>query len=1041
MLTARGNATFGYARPMQSSAFRLTAGVRVAFWRFAVALLAALATAASGATELAAEKLGLAQFGVQRWAVAEGLDSNWVRGLAVAGDGSLWVATNTSASRFDGHTFSPAGGASGNFAGLSISALALDAEGGIVLGTQYGGMIALGSKAGHARHREPRLQGRIVHDLAFGHDGALWVGTDAGLWVFVGNGDQGVPVSPDSDGTAAEVRTVRVAADGAVWARTARHGIWRVEGRTAVSKPDLAGCLGYGLAVGAGDERYMSCREGVWRWDAPRATWVPISAAFGVGRIHLDRRGDLWFGSREGLVRWSNGRTEVLPPERGIGDWRIRAIAEDARGDLWFGTFSGGLARLHRGPVRAYGAAEGLPVDATTAVLADEIGGLWVGALAGGVRRFHPERGPGEHWGREQGLPGDTAWALAADPRAPGAIWVGADEGLAWLSAGRLSTTGPRGERYAGVVNTLYADPADPETLWLSGADTGAVALRGATQTVHDEHRGLPIGRVRVFHRDRQGRLLAAGREGVFVLQGEHWQALDLGALRVDAVTALAEDAGGRLWVASERMGLLSVGDGEVHVWAPDAGMPFSPIHSIAFDDAGGVWLSGDQGLARIRLADHARRISGDSSSIPVERIGRRDGLREPECNGWGSPTWTRLADGRLAYPTIAGIGLVDLRALPSVGLSPPDIYIRQAFAGTRGLDLEDTLTLDRNERALRIAFSALELLRPEAVAFRYRLQGVDSDWIDAGGAREAAWSPLPAGEFQFALQARLPGQQWMDAGQRLTVTVTPEVWESTRLRLLFALLVLLLAFAAVRWRINVERAHTRVVTEDRDRLARSRSEARALSQRLLSAHEDERQRLAREIHDDLGQQLAGLSILAWSTAQAVDRDPTVSREAALRDLAIGIEGVARQVQSLSRELHSPALDALGLVATLRGECASFASRTGLDVRFVAAGGEMNVPPDVALALYRITQEALRNCLNHAKAQTLEVRLHAAAGGLELVIEDDGVGFDLTPTVTSGIGLSSMRERARLAGITLAITSQPGAGTRIAAAWRPTVAS
>lgn len=958
-------------------------------------LLITLASALCSAAEVPPEGMGLAQFGVQRWDAAAGLDGNRVRGLAIPRDGSLWVATNTSVSRFDGHTFSRLGGASGNLAGLAVSALALGADGGIAVGTQHGGIIHMDSAPRRASHRDQRLVNRIVHDLAYGQDGALWVGTDAGLWVFDRDGDEGVLIAPDPDASAAEVRTVRLAADGALWARTALHGVWRITGRSAVRTPDLDGCIGFGLAVGADDERYMSCRRGVWRWDAPRATWTPISSAFGVGRIHLDRRGDLWFG-----------------------------------------TFSGGLARLHRGPVRSYGAIEGLPIEATTGVLADDTGGLWVGALAGGMRYFHPERGPGKHWGPEQGLPGETAWALAADPRTPGAVWVGADEGLAWLSAGELSAQGPQGEHYAGVVHTLYADPADPDTLWLSGADTGAIALRGRIHTVHDRQRGLPIGHVRVFHRDHRGRLLAGGHEGLFVLRGERWYPLDLGPLRVNAVTALAEDPEGRLWVASERMGLLAIDGDDVDVWTPAQGVPFSPIHSVAFDASGGLWLSGDQGLARIRLTDHARWVSGESPTIPVERIGQRDGLREPECNGWGWPTWTRLADGRLAYPTIAGIGLVDPRALPSVGLSPSDVHIREASAGTRALDLHRGLTLDRDERALRIAFSAVELLRPEAVTFRYRLIGVDGDWINAGGAREAAWSPLPAGEFQFALQARLPGQPWVDAAQLLDVSVAPQLWESKGLRTMFALLLLLIVSSAVRWRINVERAHTRVVTEDRDRLERSRAEARALSQQLLRAQDDERQRLAREIHDDLSQQLAGLSILAWSTAQAAARGPGVSRADALQELAYGIEGVARQVQSLSRELHSPALDALGLAATLRGECATFTSRTGLDVRFVADGGEIEVPSEVVLALYRITQEALRNCLNHAKAREMDVRLHDVPGGLDLVIRDDGVGFDPTTTASSGIGLSSMRERARLAGIDFSIDSQAGAGTRIQAAWR-----
>jgi signal transduction histidine kinase/ligand-binding sensor domain-containing protein len=1000
-------------------------------------LFSILAGAACAESDAPPVGVGLAQFGVQRWTAADGLDGNWVRGLAVDADGTLWVATSYGLSRFDGHAFSRLRGASGDPAEWGVSVLALGVDGGVSVGAQYAGVIEVRAPTGRASIRPPRLTDHEVHAIAYDRNGTLWAGTNAGLWAFDNDGGAGVAVAPDDAALSAEVRTITRAADGALWARTAQHGLWRIEGRTAVRMPDLDSCIGYGFAIGADDERFMSCRAGVWRWDGRSGAWTAISSAFGVGPIHLDRRGDLWFGSREGLVRWSQGRIELLSPERGLGDWRVRAIAEDARGDLWFGTFSGGLARLHRGPVRTYGTTEGLPIDATTAVLAEDGGGLWIGALAGGLRHFHPERGPGMLWGPEQGLPGETAWALAQDPRTPGALWVGADRGLAWLSEGQLAANGPQGERYSGIVHTLYPDPAEPDTLWLSGADTGAIALRGANRFVHDERRGLPVGRVRVFLRDHRGRMLAGGHEGLFVLEGDGWRRFDPGGVQLTGVTALAEEADGRLWVASDRQGLLSIDGGDAHIWGLAEGLPFSPIHSIEFDRQGGLWLSGNEGLARIRLADHARWAGGASSAIPIERIGRRDGLREPECNGWGAPASTQLADGRLVYPTIAGIGLVDPDALPSVGLSPSEIFIREAWAGTRALDPSAGLVLRRDERALRITFSAVELLRPEAVAFRYRLGGVDPDWITAGRAREAAWSPLPPGEFLFELQARLPGQPWVDVARPIDVSVRPQMWQSSYLRALAAALVLLAAIAAVRWRINIERAHTLVVMQDRDRLRRSRAEARALSEQVLRAQEDERQRLAREIHDDLSQQLAGLSMLAWSTAQAAAREPGVNRHVALEDLAYGIEQLAREVQSLSHDLHPPALDALGLAAALRGECATFTNRTGLAVRFVEVGAVIDAPAEVALATYRIAQEALRNCLNHSGAREVEVRLHGGQEELSLAISDDGVGFDPDVAARSGIGLSSMRERARLAGISFSNDSQPGAGTRILLRWQP----
>jgi PAS domain S-box-containing protein len=1111
------------------------------------------------------EDIGLAQFGVQRWDADDGLGGNWVRDLAEDLDGRIWIGTGVGLSRFDGRAFTAVGdGGLDALPQRSVSALARGRDGGLWVGLAYGGVHRIDADRG-PRRAPPALPPTVpIHDLVEDPRGALWIASSAGLWRFDATGLR--VVAPDDGARAAEVRTVVADAAGAVWARTRQHGLWRIDGEVIAVVPDAPGCLGYGFAIGPDGERFMSCQQGIWHAPAGGDDWRRISDAFGVGPIHLDRRGDLWFGAREGLTRWSKGRSERLPPERGIGDWRLRAIAEDRRGDLWFGSFSGGLARLHRGPVQTTGAPEGLDIDGTTAVLAAPGGDIWVGALQAGVMRVRPGEGLIARWTAREGLPGDTAWALAADPRDPGGVWVGADGGLAWLADGDLRRSGPGGESFTGAVALVHVKPGTPPTVWVAGPAGGAIALRAGEAVVHDASRGLPLSRVRFLRRDRAGRLLAGGLEGLFALDGERWVRHAPGGLQVEALTAVAEDAEGGLWLASSSSGLLRLA-GDIHAdWTLDDGLPFWPVHSLAFDRAGGLWLSSDDGLARILLDDHARWRAGELARIPVERLGRRDGLRDVETNGWGHPAHAALSDGRLVYPTARGIAVVDPAAMPSVGLSPAEIHLRGGWAGTRALDLDAPLRLSRDERALRIGFSAIELLRPEAVSFRYRLEGVDRDWVAAGSAAEAVWSGLPPGDFRFLLQARLPGQPWIDAARSLPVSIAPLPWESKPLRLAAMAIALLLAVAALRWRLRIGSRHAgvlrraraflrdvidtspnpifvrgrdgaytlanraaaevyhrtpetlegraprelgpappgmadidaldaeviangeeRVVPEheivdgdgrrrwfrvvkrpgfgpdgrtveqvigtavdvtdfklagerlerEQVRLRRSREQARALSHQLLRAQEDERRRLAREIHDDLSQQLAGLSMLAWSTAQAATREPAADRHEALEHLARGLEQLANDVQALSRDLHPPALEALGLIEALRTECATFGKRTELPIEFLVGAPAPEPPTDVGLALYRIAQEALRNCLAHARANRVTVELRGSGDLLRLRIADDGAGFEVARVEGApGIGLSGMRERARLAGATLAIDSAPGRGTTIVVEWR-----
>lgn len=1130
--------------------------------RRAVGALLALCATVVAPLAAAPQDIGLAQFGIERWGVDHGLGSNWVRAVVEDPDGTVWIGTGVGLARFDGHAFATVlDGGLDALPQRAVTALARSADGGLWVGLEYGGVRRIGAAA----TAQPSLPDDIVvHALVEDADGALWIAGNVGLWRHAAGST--VRVAPAGMPEAVDVRTLARGAGGEIWARSAEHGLWRIDGGVARAVEDVPGCRGFAIRVGPDGERFMSCREGVWRWPPDGSGWVRLTDDFGVGPIHLDRRGDLWFGAESGLTRWSRGRIERLAPARGLGDWRVRALAEDRRGDLWIGSFSGGLARLHRGPVRSFGASEGLQIDDTTAVLAAADGALWVGAFRGGLARLDPDPGTVTQWRAADGLPGDTVWTLATDPRRPGALWIGGDRGLGELADGRARRIALGPPVDGAAVRVVHADERAPDRVWLALDGPGVIEVVGGVVKPHGPAHGLGPGRIRFFHRDATGRLLAGGDDGLFAHDGTRWTALAPGGQPLAALTAITEDADGALWLASSRNGVLHLRGERMSAWGLDDGLPFWPVHSLALDADGGLWLSGNEGLARVRLEDHARWRAGALAQVPAERLGRRDGLRDVETNGWGHPAKAALTGGRLAYPTVHGVALVDPAALPSVGLSPPEIAVRGAWAGTRALPLDQPLQLTREERTLRIAFSATELLRPEAVSFRYRLEGVDIDWVEAGDAREASWSPLPPGNHAFRLQARLPGQPWIDAQRGFAVAVQPQPWESTPLRLTAIAVALLLAAAAVHWRLSLESRHAamlararaflrevidtspnpifargrdgayrlanraaaqiyrlgpealegrspaqlghpphgmariealdaeviaegaeRVLPEheivdaegrrrwfrvvkrpgfgtdgrtveqvigtavdvtdfklaeqrlerEQVRLRRSREEARALSQQLLRAHEDERRRLAREIHDDLTQQLAGLSMLAWSTAQAAAREPGGDRREALESLARGLEQLANDVQALSRELHPPALEALGLAEALRGECATFGQRTGLPIECIARALPAEPPTEVGLALYRIAQEALRNCLAHAHATRVSVQLEGDDTGLRLRIADDGVGFDAgARTGAPGIGLSGMRERAHLAGAVLAIDSAPGRGTTIDVAWQ-----
>ena len=216
-----------------------------------------------------------------------------------------------------------------------------------------------------------------------------------------------------------------------------------------------------------------------------------------------------------------------------------------------------------------------------------------------------------------------------------------------------------------------------------------------------------------------------------------------------------------------------------------------------------------------------------------------------------------------------------------------------------------------------------------------------------------------------------------------------------------------------------------------RRRQRRADDEIASLAGRLITAQEAERARIARDLHDDINQQLASLSIALSSVKRRLQNGEAEGVPEEVTRLQQRIVDVTNVTRHLSHELHSGVLQHAGLVAALRGHCAEFSSQHGIDVTFTAAGID-GVPEETALCLYRVTQEALRNIAAHARAHTAWVALGSAAAGLELIILDDGQGFKLAEAHRrGGVGLISLDERVRLIGGSLKIKTQPRRGTEL----------
>ena len=349
-----------------------------------------------------------------------------------------------------------------------------------------------------------------------------------------------------------------------------------------------------------------------------------------------------------------------------------------------------------------------------------------------------------------------------------------------------------------------------------------------------------------------------------------------------------------------------------------------------------------------------------------------------------------------------------------------PQAAIEELLLDDERRDFESGLTVPPGQHRLEIEYTAPVLRGGERVRFRYRLGGLEKDWVQAGNRRYATYDYLSPGHYDFQVEACDAKGVWNSNAASVGIEVRPAFWQTLWFR---GLLIVAVCGAAFGW------YQARV-----SRLEARRREQQEFTQQLISAQEAERARLARELHDDITQRLARLAIDAGRAEQTGHGSPVGETMRSVRE---GLVQVSADVHSLSYKLHPSLLEDLGLVQAIRAECERFTRQENIPCKVNLCDLPSILSRPAALGLFRIAQEALRNIARHAGATTVEVTLRPLDDGLQLAIQDNGRGFD--PSLKrkrTSLGLASMRERMQLLEGELEVESVPGEGATILA-WVP----
>lgn len=769
------------------------------------------------------------------WGSAQGLPQNTVGALVRTPDGYLWLATQDGLARFDGVRFTVFDkSTTPEMTNTDITSLAVDRSGRLWIGTAGGGLLEYHAGKFSQHTTRDGLSSNTVTCLFGAPDGTLWIGTADGL-SRLSNGRLSALRTADS--LSKDITALARDSAGVIWVGT-RKGLAHVSGEHVISRSLGRGRISEdvrALVAAADGTLWIGTTRGLAQLREGRVT-ASHADTFGrdfIAALLEDRAGTLWVATRgRGLGRVSGDRVTRMLAAEGLSEDDVVALYEDSHGALWIGCNTGGVNRLSRSTFAVYGKPEGLSHDTALPIVSDQQGTVWVGTYGGGVNRM--KDGQWTAYGTRNGLSSDQILSLY--PSRDGSLWIGTRSGLDKLRDGTTTSYGRR----VGVAGTpvLALHETGLGQLWI-GTSTGLLHYTGGSTRTYTTRDGLPSNYASVLYEDRQGVLwIGTHGGGLSRREGEHFVTYSAqNGFAADIVWAIYEDGDGSLWFGTNGNGLIRLKEGRFTTYTIRNGLFSDTIFQILEDARGNLWMSSPRGLSRVRRSDFDAVDAKRLAKVTAIAYGQADGMRSPEFNGGVQPAGWKTTDGRLWFPTIKGVVVVD----PSraMNTAPTRVLIEDVLVDGESRDPQLRASASPAARDYEFRYTALGSPVPNRVRFRYRLEGFDATWIDAGMSRTARYMNIPPGEYRFHVEAGGEPEQRSSAAASATLVVTPRFYQTYWFYALCLCGVLLLGGTFYTVRVNaLNSRHQEIIA-----LADARARALEDNRQLLEHVEQQRQR------------------------------------------------------------------------------------------------------------------------------------------------------------------------------------------------------
>src|SRR5712671_2295022 len=946
----------------------------------------------------------LFQFSQQIWLTENGLPQNTIHSITQGKDGYIWIATEEGLARFDGIKFTVFDRQNTpQLPSNNIRVLLEDGRGDLWIGTADG-LARMRDGKFTTFTTQQGLPGNVIDSLYEDQNEGLWIATSAGIVRF-NNGIFTLP-APQPNFPKDGIQALFEDHEGALWigspaglVRTKDRAVTRFTKQDGLPNDsvisiteDHDGRLWVGTLDG------LSCLEGK---SFTNYTTREGLANNRITSLTADREGSVWIATAGGLNRFANKSFSGFRTGDALASKIILSIFEDREGSLWIGTESGGLNLLKDKKFTTYTTREGLGSDLVKSIYEDRKGSVWIGTNGGGLSVLKDDRFT--TYTTADGLSSNVVLALFGD--AEGNLWAGTPDGLNRFKDGKFRIFTSAEGLANDFVRSIYADHSG--NLWI-GTLGGLTRMRGDRFNIYTTADGLPNDFVGTIYEDAQGQIWIGTLGGLSKFKDEKFTTYTTrDGLSSNLVISLHEDAEKSLWIGTSGGGLNRLKQGKFVSYTTRNGLPDDVVYSILEDRQNALWLSSNKGIFRLGKGDLDDFANGKTGSITPVLYGTADGMITRECSGGGHPAGWRGADGKLWLATIKGVAMIDPEQIKSND-QPPPVAIEQIRVDDESMMPAQSIELAPGKSRFDFYYTALSFVAPEKVRFKYKLEGFNNDWVDGGTRRIAYYTNLRPGHYKFRVIATNNDGLWSPIGATFDLYLRPHFYQTYWFYTLCILSLAFLVWQFYRFRLKQVEAQFAAVLAERNRIAR-------------------------EIHDNLAQEMLGISVQLEVVARTMPPSAEVAKTHLDRVRMLVRHGIA-EARRYVWDLRSQALDNNDLPAALSDTARRLTADTAVQAKVEVIGTFRPLSDLIEGNLLRIGQEAINNAVRHAQARNVLVNLKFESRRVQLTVRDDGLGFDYQVS-TNGeakhFGLIGMRERAQQIGGTLTINSRANEGTEV----------